>query len=205
MLQHMSRVTIASTSFLLAACFGYVVACTNSNSSGAPCESDADCGEGLICDVHDGLGTCQEDHSHDTHADTHATGTDTGTDTEAEGCAAETRDDEFAIGLSKSGQLVTATFVSADPALPIKGDNTWVLSITDLGGAPLDGLTIQVTPMMPDHGHGTAVVAEVMATGNPGEYTLTPVNLFMAGYWEVTLDVTSDAGQDSVMFGVCVE
>src|SRR5690349_24797093 len=76
-------------------------------------------------------------------------------------CEVETRDDDFVIGLSKSGTLVTASFMSADPAPPIKGDNTWVIEFTELGGTPLTGATITAVPMMPDHGHGTPIDAVV--------------------------------------------
>lgn len=196
-----------SLSFLLASTLGYVVACTDA-SVGVPCSTNADCESGMICDTHDGQGTCQNDHGH--AGATGSTG-DTGAsetgphDETATGCAAEDRDDTFAIGLSKSGVTVTATFVSADPAPPIKGDNTWVLSFADAMGAPLDGLTISVVPMMPDHGHGTPVVAEVSPTGNPGEYQVTPVNLFMAGYWQVDFELSTTDMQDTLMFGFCVE
>ena len=142
------------------------------------------------------------DEAADSVADT-GTGSET---SEATGCAAEVRDDEFAIGLSKSSSLIGATFVSADPAPPIKGDNTWMIVFADPQGQPLSDLTIVVTPRMPDHGHGTPISAVVSATDVPGEYAITPVNLFMAGYWEITFDVTLAGGeQDSIMFGFCVE
>jgi hypothetical protein len=31
---------------------------------GTPCDSKEDCSGDLICDVHDGQGTCQRDHDH---------------------------------------------------------------------------------------------------------------------------------------------
>jgi hypothetical protein len=31
---------------------------------GTPCESDEDCSGDLLCDVHEGQGTCQEPHDH---------------------------------------------------------------------------------------------------------------------------------------------
>lgn len=138
-------------------------------------------------------------HAEESAGDTH------GSETEGGDCAAETRDDEFAVGLSKSGSLVTATFVSSDPAPPIKGDNTWVLDFTDAQGMPLADLEIVVTPMMPDHGHGTPINAVVTATDTAGRYEVTPVNLFMAGLWEITFDITVAGQADSLMFGFCVE
>ena len=156
--------------------------------------------------------------SHDSH-DSHHAGTDTDTGgSETHGhetgdtgdseqtCATEDRDDDFAIGLSKTGEYVVATFVSANPAPPIKGDNTWTLEFEDLAGEPVEGLTIVAVPMMPDHGHGTPVNAEVTVMPTPGQYELSPVNLFMTGYWEITLELTLPEGEtDTVMFGFCVE
>ena len=151
-----------------------------------------------------------EEHGTETHGDEHGTethGDDTDTDTEGQGdCASEERDDEFSIGLTKMGALTQASFVSADPAPPFKGDNTWILDISDLAGEPLEGVEIVVIPMMPDHGHGTPIEALVAATETPGRYEVTPVNLFMTGLWEITFELTLAGGeQDSLMFGFCVE
>lgn len=179
-------------SLLVGALVGLSVACDQDPGVGSPCVVDEDCGGDLICDVHDGQGTCQQGHGHEA-------------DTDEPACVAETRDDEFAVGLSKAGAWVTATFVSAAPAPPGRGDNTWVLSFADSDGAPLDGLEIAATPTMPDHGHGTPIMAVVTATGAAGEYRVAPINLFMAGYWEIALDVTWGEQQDSVTFGFCVE
>jgi hypothetical protein len=187
-----SIVTRTSMSLLFGAVVATAFACDDVAGVGSPCATNEDCGDELMCDIHDGQGTCQEGHGHEG-------------DTGASVCELETRDDEFAVGLSKAGAFVTATFVSADPAPPQRGDNSWVVSLSDSNGAALDGLEIAVTPMMPDHGHGTPVVAEVTETGNAGEYSVTPVNLFMVGYWEVAFDVTAGDEQDTVTFGFCVE
>lgn len=141
-------------------------------------------------------------HAEESAGDTHGSET---SETEGSDCAAETRDDAFAVGLSKSGSLVTATFVSSDPAPPIKGDNTWVLDFTDAQGMPLADLEMVVTPMMPDHGHGTPINAVVTPTDTAGRYEVTPVNLFMAGFWEITFDITVAGQADALMFGFCVE
>lgn len=70
-----------------------------------------------------------------------------------------------------------------------KGDDVWSVE-TDAATTmtPLDGLSISVSPFMPDHNHGTTPVG-VMAAGSPGVYTMQPVNLYMAGYWEVTFTI----------------
>ena len=180
--------SLLSLALLLGGLVGMSVGCEG-GGIGSPCATIEDCDGELVCDIHDGQGTCQEEHGHGTPV----------------GCDAETRDEEFFVGLSKTGTFVTASFVSADPAPPSRGDNTWVLSFADSEGEPLDGLDIEVSPMMPDHGHGTSIVAEVNPTGVAGEYTLAPVNMFMVGYWEITLDVTLGDQHDEIMFRFCVE
>ena len=40
---------------------------------GKPCDKDEQCSDDLVCDFHDGKGTCQEPHGHDSASE--ATGT----------------------------------------------------------------------------------------------------------------------------------
>jgi hypothetical protein len=130
-------------------------------------------------------------------------------------CASDTRAETYVPGLSQAGKdhLYMVKLMSSDPGPPIKGNNAWVIAVSDAAsGAPVDGLSIKVTPFMPDHGHGTQIKAAVTAMGG-GQYGLDPVNLFMAGLWQVTIDLTagdvadmaSAATVDQVVFSFCVE
>lgn len=145
---------------------------------------------------------CDSDPGTDEHDHVHETGDESESD-----CDAETRDDEFAIGLSKSSASVTVTFVAADPAPPINGDNTWTVALTNADGQPLADASISaVLPWMPDHGHGTAVEAFATATENAGEFVITPIDFHMNGLWEVSLDIAVQAGTtEQVVFAFCVE
>lgn len=49
---------------LLLAAMLVTIACDDEDEIGTPCESEDDCSEALICDVHDGKGTCQLEHGH---------------------------------------------------------------------------------------------------------------------------------------------
>ena len=77
--------------------------------------------------------------------------------------------------------------------------------MVDSGGAPVDGATLEVTPFMPDHGHGTSINAVVTPSGSNGEYDVTPVNMWMPGYWEVTVDIDDQGTADSAVFKVCID
>lgn len=121
-------------------------------------------------------------------------------------CADETRDDDYALGLAKSGAHMTVTFVDAMPAPPARGDNTWVVAIHDATGAPLRGLALSVDPYMPDHQHGTSIATHVDEAETAGQYVLAPVNLFMPGLWEVTIAASGvPGGDDAIVFRFCVD
>jgi len=131
-------------------------------------------------------------------------------DDEPVNCAEETRDDEFAAGLAKSGNGGTLgfTLMTAEPAFPIRGDNTWIIQINQMAGgvagAPVDGVDMQVTPFMPDHGHPSGKTVTIEPTGTAGQYELAPINFWMPGLWETTIDAASASGDDVVVFRVCI-
>ncbi len=123
-------------------------------------------------------------------------------------CALDDRDEEFIAGMEKTGQLgTTFRLVSSDPAPPIRGDNVWQVEIEDDSGAPLEGATVKAIAFMPDHNHTSSV--PVTYTEDPaGSYQIDPVNLFMPGIWEITIQATpegaSQAERDEALFVFCV-
>ena len=54
---------ILSLALLLALALG-PTGCEDEDEIGTPCESEDDCSDALICDIHDGKGTCQYEHGH---------------------------------------------------------------------------------------------------------------------------------------------
>ena len=125
-------------------------------------------------------------------------------------CALEDRDDDFAIGLHKSGDgsVLDFAIMTADPAPPAKYDNTWVIQINQLTsgvvGAPIDGASMIVTPYMPDHEHAAGKTVRIEPTGTEGQYELTPINFHMPGLWQTTIEATTPAGDDVVVFRFCI-
>lgn len=120
---------------------------------------------------------------------------------EALACIAMGRGQTYAVGLAPAvpGTL-DFKLMSADPAPPGFNDNTWVIQINQpAGGAAVTGARVSVTPFMPDHQHGTLPV-KVQELGN-GQYKLTPVNMWMPGYWEITITANSD----SAVYKFCIQ
>lgn len=115
--------------------------------------------------------------------------------------------DEFVVGLAKSGGSGRLDFamMSADPAPPQRGDNTWIVQISDkTTGAAFESATLTVTPFMPAHQHGTPIAVEVMPGAVPGQYTMTPVNLWMPGVWETTIRASGGSTIDSAIYTFCI-
>lgn len=132
---------------------------------------------------------------------------DGGGDNTSFNCAAETNVDEFAVGLSKVGASNRLEFklMSSDPAPPSRGDNIWVLQLNAMTapGTPVTGATMTVTPFMPAHEHGSGKTVTVTPLTEAGQYKLEPVNLWMPGVWETTVQV-SGADGDKAVFRFCL-
>jgi hypothetical protein len=154
----------------------------------------------LILGVVLATGACSDDGGDDDH---HG---------ESYNCVEETRDDEFVIGLTKPGEMGVYEFKlqSADPAPPARGDNTLVVEINTMAApvAPVSGATLRATPFMPDHDHGSGKDVLVTPMTAAGQYQLEPVNLWMPGLWEVTIQAetatTGGKQQDRVVFRFCL-
>lgn len=130
--------------------------------------------------------------------------TPSGDDEEPVNCATEVAD-QYTVGLEKMGSVFDVKLVSALPAPPSRGDNEWIVHIETLAGAaPVAGATIEVTPFMPKHQHGTPIDVKIEAQPGAGDYKLSPVNLWMPGVWETTIEMTSTSGTDQVVYKFCI-
>jgi hypothetical protein len=123
-------------------------------------------------------------------------------------CATEKRAIPYQAGMEVASSLglFEVKLLDSVPGPPVKGNNTWTVEIDDASGAPLDGLTVSVSPWMPDHGHGTQPV--VVTTAGSGRYDLAPVYLYMSGFWQVPLVIKSPTGatatQDEAIVPICI-
>ena len=95
--------------------------------------------------------------------------------------------------------------IDATPAPPDKGENSWTLRVTDASGAPVKTAVVNVRPMMPAHGHGTAPTEFRADTAGDGTYTVGPMNLFMPGHWQSHVTVEFEDKNEMAMFDFCLE
>lgn len=115
---------------------------------------------------------------------------------------------DYAPGLVVEGPAgVALTLIGSIPGPPEKGDNRWDLRVADVAGQPIVGATMEVLPSMPQHGHGTAVPADVVPGQNPGDYIAQPVHFSMAGVWEIAVQLDDAMGNplDEMVFHLCIE
>lgn len=75
--------------------------------------------------------------------------------------------------------------------------------MTDSSGDSIAGASITLTQYMPDHGHGGVKTIAVTELGG-GRYDASPVNFFMSGYWETTVEVKKAATDDKVVIKLCI-
>jgi len=120
-------------------------------------------------------------------------------------CATDSRKDIYTAGLSKQGTGLTVKVMDATPAPPSKGTNVMTFQVLDAAGKGVTGATVAVTPFMPDHGHGSAVVPIVKDAGD-GKYTVEKIYLSMAGLWTLTVKVEMPGqGPQEVSFAFCLD
>lgn len=128
-------------------------------------------------------------------------------------CSMDSRADTFVVGLEKKGQAGALDFVleSASPAPPARNDNTWIVQVNAMSGGvvgnPVSGLApgnIVATPYMPDHGHGTPIPVKITETSTPGQYQLDPVNMWMPGLWQTTIQAANGSTMDKAVFSFCI-
>ena len=59
---------------------------------------------------------------------------------------------------------------------------------------------------MPVHKHGGATIPAIMAAQGGGVFTVSGIDFFMGGYWELYLDLqpAGAATADRVTFSICI-
>ncbi len=97
--------------------------------------------------------------------------------------------------------------IRATPDPPLRADyNAWMIVLSTPDGTPLSDCEIAGDPRMPAHGHGTTPLPTVSPVdGLDGQYEVKPLNLFMAGLWEITFRYTCGDLEDEVAVTVVVE
>jgi hypothetical protein len=122
----------------------------------------------------------------------------------------------YAPGLSQvstSGAFtatVLAASTEASPGAPpvdapAIGLNRWTIAISDAAAAAVTNMTVSADkPRMPIHGHSSLKFPQV-APEDGGVYVVSEIDFFMAGYWEMGLELSpADGPADRIAFPICI-
>jgi len=80
-----------------------------------------------------------------------------------------------------------------------KGENKVDLIIHDRNDADVMGAAVEVTPWMPDMGHGAFETPVVIERGG-GLYSVENLVLSMGGRWEIRVKIAAEGGEDEAVF-----
>jgi hypothetical protein len=121
----------------------------------------------------------------------------------------------YSANLKVSGTLFDYVLVSATPAPPARGFNTWTFKVVDTSGALAPNAVISSVPppYMPEHGHGSPL-APTFTKNADGTFEIDMLDFFMGGLWQITITVAPDATTncttdmtkcESAVYYFCVE
>jgi hypothetical protein len=97
--------------------------------------------------------------------------------------------------------------LDALPAPPGFGNNDWTAQIVDLSDAPLTGIEVSVSSLMPARGFGSGVDPVVTALSpEQSIFRISSLVFSMTGVWRITVHVTVDGYRvDQMSVEFCVE
>ncbi len=90
--------------------------------------------------------------------------------------------------------LFLVELVRSTPPPKFTGDYTWEVTVEDAACVTLDSVQVEAEPTMPQHGHGTTPEFTEATLDTAKIFTLSEMNLFMPGIWQVEITVTADDG-----------
>ena len=82
--------------------------------------------------------------------------------------------------------------------------HSWVMTVADKAGAPVEGAAIAVDGGMPEHHHGLPTSPAVTADLGGGRYRIEGIKFTMAGWWQLRFAISSAAGRDDAVFNLKV-
>ncbi len=110
------------------------------------------------------------------------------------------------LDLSRNRTSVNGVYVVAiaPENEPIKlGElHSWIVTLTTPDGAAVEDASFEVGGGMPDHNHGLPTSPKVTENLGGGRYRLEGVKFSMTGWWELSFDISSASGSDSVTFNM---
>ena len=80
--------------------------------------------------------------------------------------------------------------------------HSWLLTLKNAAGQPVEDAKITIDGGMPEHGHGLPTSPAVSANLGGGKYRVDGMKFTMSGWWELRFAITAAAGSDNAVFNV---
>ena len=74
--------------------------------------------------------------------------------------------------------------------------------VTDINGNLIENANILIDGGMPQHNHGLPTKPRVTKNLGQGDYQIEGLRFNMGGWWEVKLFISSEFGEDTVIFNI---
>ncbi|MEQ1650398.1 MAG: FixH family protein [Hyphomicrobiaceae bacterium] len=80
--------------------------------------------------------------------------------------------------------------------------HSWIVTVKNKTGSPVEKATIDVGGGMPQHGHGLPTAPKMTAELGQGRYRVEGVKFSMFGWWEFSFAIKAPPGNDTVVFNL---
>lgn len=80
--------------------------------------------------------------------------------------------------------------------------HSWLLTLKTAEGVPVENAAIDISGGMPQHDHGLPTSPQATDYLGQGRYRIDGIKFTMAGWWQLRLAVSANAGSDTVVFNV---
>lgn len=80
--------------------------------------------------------------------------------------------------------------------------HSFMLTLQQADGAPIEHAVVSIDGGMPQHGHGLPTQPRVTAALGAGRYRIDGVKFNMSGWWTFTVHVEGARGQDTATFNL---
>jgi hypothetical protein len=80
--------------------------------------------------------------------------------------------------------------------------HSWIVTVKDKDGKPVDGAEIAIDGGMPRHGHGLPTSPQMTADLGGGKYRVEGVRFHMFGWWEFSFVIKATPGEDNIVFNL---
>jgi hypothetical protein len=109
---------------------------------------------------------------------------------------------DYATTRTSENGLYKVSFTSREVPIPVNKMHSWQLRVEDPNGQPVSDAVISVSGGMPQHGHGLPTQPRVTENLGNGDFLVEGLKFQMHGWWVVTFDISSAAGNDKVTFNL---